>query len=77
MENQNPKILKKEFKTYWSQEMVHAATHKMPLSQQRFFEEPVHDRGTQAVIPDNIPFTELIGFCGYRTKVTIEIIPHD
>ena len=71
------KKLKKEFTTSWSQETVFAQVNKMTITQARFFEDNTngHPSTCVAIIPDNIPFSELMGFAGHKTKVTIEIVP--
>lgn len=69
------KKLKKEFTTYWSQQMVHVPIHHLTMTQARFFDEKFGGPPHTAILPDNIPFSELLGFAGQKTKVTIEIIP--
>lgn len=68
------RVTKKEFVTYWTRELVHAAVSRMPLTRQRYFEEIVESRGTHVIMPDTIAYQDLT-FCeGKKTKVTIEII---
>lgn len=70
---------KKEFITTWSRQPIALspnAVNKMTIAQTSFFDPPAGDGGpTDAVLPDDIKFLDLLPLVGQRTKITIEVIP--
>jgi len=60
--------MRREFKTTWSKEHVELLNRYPP----QYFDVTRED--TKAIIPDDIPFLDLLGFIGKQTKVTIEVI---
>lgn len=70
-------MIKKEFITYWTPELVLAKLTQMTYDRAKFFNRTVKgvDRtDTEIIVPDSITYDQLCIFIGRKTKVTIETV---
>lgn len=65
--------IKKEFIAVWTTEEVIAQTDKMPISRASYFHHP--KPGITKIVMPEVSYETLEIFNGFRTKVTIEILP--
>ena len=68
-------MIKKEYETYWSLETLLGVRALSSNAQEaRFFERGRHFSTTQVIVPEDVPYLDLVPFIGKKTKITIEVI---